>query len=847
MSPHSLARIFRRFAIIVSATVAVTGCLPTGEADQADDNGNNGGEIASDHRISGSVGDGPVTNAEIRVLGGDGTSLGAVISDATADFDVQVRTVASDYPLTLIGIGGTDLVTLTSPDFELKSMVRGTATASVANLNPFTTVAFEIATDMNGGTSPANMDSALSIVHRELNSGLSTLAGSATMEAAIDGSNVAEMIRASETLGEAIRRTRDALVASGRSSSGNSVIASIGSDLIDGVIDGRGGSRADNRIAAVFAAALAQVTLESGRNQLRVFGSDAMARIEDAMGQVFAGTPSPTLSGLMLTTEMIESMRVGLLALEVVQPVQAIATLRAEIAALTPGMNGAQVRAALSGSAQAEIDAGLIDIAAASAAELDVINAVLRNGTAPGQNSAPVIGGQPAIRVAAGAPYSFQPTASDKDGDALSFSASGLPSWASFDNSTGRLSGTPGQGDTGSNPGISISVTDGQATSSLPAFTITVLATVTNAAPTISGIPATSVVAGNNYSFTPTAADADGDALTFSISNAPSWASFSTETGSLSGTPSNGDVGTYAGIRISVSDGVASASLAGFSITVDDVNVPNRAPQISGSPGTSVQAESAYLFKPSASDPDGDTLSFSISRRPSWASFNNSTGALSGTPTDGDAGSYTGISISVSDGEFSASLPTFTIVVEPAPVNGVPVISGNPSSLVVVGSAYSFRPGASDADGDSLSFSISGKPSWAAFNSSNGRLSGTPSAGDVGTYSGIRITVSDGEDSATLGPFAITVDAITLGSATLSWTPPTQNTDGSALTDLAGYRIYWGTSSGNYDNSVTINNPGVTTYLVENLAPGTYEFVSTALNSGGVESDYSNPATKTVP
>lgn len=85
-----------------------------------------------------------------------------------------------------------------------------------------------------------------------------------------------------------------------------------------------------------------------------------------------------------------------------------------------------------------------------------------------------------------------------------------------------------------------------------------------------------------------------------------------------------------------------------------------------------------------------------------------------------------------------------------------------------------------------------------------------------------------------------------LGSATLNWTPPTRNEDGSSLTDLAGYTFYWGTSSGNYPNSVTINNPGISTYVVENLAPGNYEFVSTSFNSSGVESRRSNSATITI-
>lgn len=85
-----------------------------------------------------------------------------------------------------------------------------------------------------------------------------------------------------------------------------------------------------------------------------------------------------------------------------------------------------------------------------------------------------------------------------------------------------------------------------------------------------------------------------------------------------------------------------------------------------------------------------------------------------------------------------------------------------------------------------------------------------------------------------------------VGSATLSWIPPTENTDGSPLTDLAGYRLYYGVESGNYPAQVEIDNPGVTTYVVEGLAEGTWHFVATAYNSAGLESDYSEEATKLV-
>ena len=183
---------------------------------------------------------------------------------------------------------------------------------------------------------------------------------------------------------------------------------------------------------------------------------------------------------------------------------------------------------------------------------------------------------------------------------------------------------------------------------------------------------------------------------------------------------------------------------------------------------------------------------------------------------------------------------------EVAPVNSMPAISGSPALECMASKRYAFRPNVNDADGDTLTFSVSALPRWASFNSSTGELSGTPQSGDVGTYSNISITVSDGSESATLGPFAIIVKDTTFGSVTLSWTAPTENEDGSVLTDLDGYRLYWGKTPGDYTNSVTIDNASITTYVVDNIAAGTYEFVGTSFNTAGVESRYSNPATKVV-
>ncbi len=190
-----------------------------------------------------------------------------------------------------------------------------------------------------------------------------------------------------------------------------------------------------------------------------------------------------------------------------------------------------------------------------------------------------------------------------------------------------------------------------------------------------------------------------------------------------------------------------------------DVPAENSAPQISGTPSGRVDVGSSYSFEPNASDPDGDDLEFSIQGRPGWASFDARSGRLSGTPSNSDVGATGEVIISVSDGELTASLDGFTITVEEESQadNSAPTISGTPDDAVAVGASYTFEPAASDADGDELTFSITGIPAWATFNAADGRLSGTPGDADVGEWPGIVITVSDGQDEVSLNPFSITV------------------------------------------------------------------------------------------
>jgi len=381
---------------------------------------------------------------------------------------------------------------------------------------------------------------------------------------------------------------------------------------------------------------------------------------------------------------------------------------------------------------------------------------------------------------------------------------------------------------------------------------------------TISGTPPASVKAGSTYSFTPSASTTHtGRALAFAIVGKPTWATFNSKTGTLAGTPSAANVGRYANVEIAVNDGLSSAVLNAFAITVlassSNPGSPTPPPgpgnpstplTISGTPPATVGASSAYTFTPVTHDTHtGRTLAFAIVGKPSWATFNSKTGTLAGTPSAANVGRYPNVEIVVNDGLSSAVLPAFAITVQASSgASSTVKLSGTPATSVVAGRAYAFQPTATDSAGKALAFSVANKPAWATFSISTGLLSGTPSSSQSGSYANITVTASDGSASGSLAPFTITVTApqSSSGSATLSWINPTLNTNGTALTDLAGIHIYYGTSPSSLNNMVDVTGTGETSYTISNLPAGTWYFAATAYTSGGVESGLSQVNSKTI-
>lgn len=285
----------------------------------------------------------------------------------------------------------------------------------------------------------------------------------------------------------------------------------------------------------------------------------------------------------------------------------------------------------------------------------------------------------------------------------------------------------------------------------------------------------------------------------------------------------------------------AGLAVAGPAVAADG----NEAPSIAGKPRSYALHDELYVFTPRATDADGDNLTFSIVNKPKWMWFDTRTGSLKGRPKPVQSGrTFSNIVIGVSDGRSSRSLPAFAINVGwSGEYSGTtaPEIDGSPPLRTTVGTPYYFRPVAHDADGDMLSFSIRNKPAWAMHSTTSGALWGTPPPDAAGTYSDVTISVSDGKSVTALSPFNLTVApaGATTHTVTLRWSAPQQNTDGTTLVDLVGYRIFYGTDPARLARMLSVPGASIQSAELQDLASGTWYFAIRSVNKAGVTSELS--------
>lgn len=369
-------------------------------------------------------------------------------------------------------------------------------------------------------------------------------------------------------------------------------------------------------------------------------------------------------------------------------------------------------------------------------------------------NDAPTITGTPITSVNENQTYSFSPVGDDVDGDALSYSATGLPNWANISLLTGAITGTPSFDDAGTTSNIVVSVSDGLLSSSLAPFSITV--NNVNNAP-VANDDNVSTLEDTSVAFNIIANDIDDEGLllasSVNIVNQPSKGMVTVLNGVINYAP-NENVNGSDSFTYTVKDQSQNTSnIANVFIQITSVN---DAPSISGSPLTTIKAGQMYQFVPTSDDIDSENLTFTIQNKPSWGLFDQNVGSLSGGPSDNDIGSYENIVISVTDGELAASLPAFNILVK----DGNEAPNANNMQVVInEDEAISIIPDISDNEDDTLTTSIESPAKFGTVELQDNVFIYTPNQDyfgeDTFTYS-----ASDGKKTSNIASVAINVKPV---------------------------------------------------------------------------------------
>jgi hypothetical protein len=421
-----------------------------------------------DNHVTGSVGDGPIVGARLRVHSNSGQLLLETESSGSADYDINVKTKGRNYALTITADRGIDLVTGTPPDFRLVSTIVRPNSRTISNLNPYTTLIVGMA-QKSGGISDSTVSAARDIVVSRYGFGLGNGLVADPTATPIDNSNVHVIVKTSETLGEMVRRTRDAL----NNGDGDAIVNALTSDLVDGWIDGQGARGSDRRVAAVANVASGAVLVQAMANRLHVYGNNATQAMDNAIRQIRPDAPlANNTANVQIPGSAFDQAVRGLNAAAVLVDDDRIAQAIEVMKSAVPGSKPADIAPRLPQGIDAVLDEAVRRAAIASDRQLDAILAAARDTGSSGNSGPALISGTPDTVLLVGSSWSFQPTVNDPNGPKLSFTVQGQPAWASFDTSTGRLAGTPMTA--GAYGPVTITASDGSQHTSLAPFTLQV-------------------------------------------------------------------------------------------------------------------------------------------------------------------------------------------------------------------------------------------------------------------------------------------------------------------------------------------------------------------------------------
>jgi hypothetical protein len=348
-----------------------TSAAPTSSSTGGSSGSSGGSTVPATSTVvfSGSVGDGPVTGASVQIYSSSWVLLGTTVTDSSAGYHASIEVQDGDYPLRLQVSNGVDLVTGTSPDYTLASLLQS-PTDQTANINPFTTLIAKVAERMSGGLTAKNLSSARNVVLAQTGFGLDTSQVANPFTTVIGNTNAAQLVRASEALGEWIRRVRDL-----SGSSAGTVLNALAADLTDGYLDGLGATGINPRLSAIANVVAAQVLVETLGNHLRVGGVEATSVMDQALRSTHPGISSTQLTAsVRVTARLITQARIAVAAAEVLDSSSTVQALASTLAGLTAGSTSASVSTMLPADSTDSLRSAVLLAPGVSSTELTTIN-----------------------------------------------------------------------------------------------------------------------------------------------------------------------------------------------------------------------------------------------------------------------------------------------------------------------------------------------------------------------------------------------------------------------------------------------------------------------------------------
>lgn len=354
-------------------------------------------------------------------------------------------------------------------------------------------------------------------------------------------------------------------------------------------------------------------------------------------------------------------------------------------------------------------------------------------------------------------------------------------------------------------------------------FGNTLSGSTANRAPAFISTAPANAVAGQRFRYNATAADPDGDSLTYDLLQAPAGMAVDAQRGVVVWQPASTQVGEQ-DVILRVRDGLGGSSVQTFRLTVGE----NQAPQITSLPTPFARLNTAYQYQVAATDPEGQPIAFSLLSQPEGMTIDPQTGLIQWIPTAVQSGDYR-VTVAAQDSQGALGRQSFTVT---AGANFAPIVTSTPTETTTVGQTYRYDLQAIDPDGDPIRFTLAQAPQ-AVMLDALGRLSWTTTPADVGTYT-IALLATDTTGASTTQTFNLSVQAdqqaplvdLTANQATIERGKAVTFTIASS--DNVGVQALNLTLNG---NPVAIGTGGITTVQLDDS--GLYQVVATAIDAAG--------------